>query len=76
MSKAGFDNKVKGGDELVVKREDEVVACLVKVSTPQTRPKLIAAIRAERSGRSNVTADEITLWKEDGRDSTSPIATE
>ena len=63
-----------GGDELVVKREDEVVECLVKVSTPQTRPKLIAAIRAERSGRSNVTADEITLWKEDARGSTLPIA--
>jgi len=60
----------------VVKLEDEVVECLVKVNTPQTCPKLIAAIRAEGSGRSNVTADKITLWKEDGRDSTSPIAAE
>ncbi|MCW8056200.1 MULTISPECIES: type II toxin-antitoxin system Phd/YefM family antitoxin [Agrobacterium] len=59
--------KVEAGEEVVIARGNEPVARLVKAIDNQSRQRLIAAIRAERSQRTKTTADEIRTWKEEGR---------
>ncbi|MQB25083.1 type II toxin-antitoxin system prevent-host-death family antitoxin [Agrobacterium tumefaciens] len=59
--------KVEAGEEVVIARGNEPVARLVKAIDTQSRQRLIAAIRAERSQRTKTTADEIRTWKEEGR---------
>ncbi|MGC4391738.1 type II toxin-antitoxin system Phd/YefM family antitoxin [Agrobacterium sp. M50-1] len=59
--------KVEAGEEVVIARGNEPVARLVKAIDTQSRQRLIAAIRAERSQRTKTMADEIRTWKEEGR---------
>ncbi|XUY27710.1 type II toxin-antitoxin system Phd/YefM family antitoxin [Agrobacterium sp. rho-8.1] len=59
--------KVEAGEDVIIARGNEPVARLVKATDMRERRLLLGALKAERSQRQIVAAEEINTWKNEGR---------
>jgi prevent-host-death family protein len=59
--------KVEAGEDVIIARGNEPVARLVKATDMRERSLLLSALKAERSQRQIVAAEEIHTWKNEGR---------
>lgn len=59
--------RVEAGEDIVIARGNEPVARLVKATDLNERRRMLDTLRAERSVRSKVSADDIQAWKNEGR---------